>query len=246
MSENTTAIVTGGSRGIGRAVAIKLASLGTDIAVVATHDGSAAKDTIKAINDLGRKAKLYVCNISDFEAVSDTVSEIIKDFGGVDILVNNAGITKDKLLMQMSEEDISDVIDVNLKGSMYVTKACLRTFMRQRHGRIVNISSVVGLMGNAGQTNYTASKAGIIGFTKSVAREYASKGITCNAVAPGFIRTDMTDKMPEDAVKAMLSNIPAGRYGEPSDVAETVAFLVSDAAAYITGEVIKVDGGMYI
>ena len=175
MSENTTAIVTGGSRGIGRAVAIKLASLGTDIAVVATHDGSAAKDTIKAINDLGRKAKLYVCNISDFEAVSDTVSEIIKDFGGVDILVNNAGITKDKLLMQMSEEDISDVIDVNLKGSMYVTKACLRTFMRQRHGRIVNISSVVGLMGNAGQTNYAASKAGIIGFTKSVAREYASK-----------------------------------------------------------------------
>lgn len=246
MSENTTAIVTGGSRGIGRAVAIKLASLGTDIAVVATHDGSTAKDTIKAINDLGRKAKLYVCNISDFEAVSDTVSEIIKDFGGVDILVNNAGITKDKLLMQMSEEDISDVIDVNLKGSMYVTKACLRTFMRQRHGRIVNISSVVGLMGNAGQTNYAASKAGIIGFTKSVAREYASKGITCNAVAPGFIRTDMTDKMPEDAVKAMLSNIPAGRYGEPSDVAETVAFLVSDAAAYITGEVIKVDGGMYI
>ena len=195
---------------------------------------------------MGRKAKLYVCNISDFEAVSDTVFEIIKDFGGVDILVNNAGITKDKLLMQMSEEDISDVIDVNLKGSMYVTKACLRTFMRQRHGRIVNISSVVGLMGNAGQTNYAASKAGIIGFTKSVAREYASKGITCNAVAPGFIRTDMTDKMPEDAVKAMLSNIPAGRYGEPSDVAETVAFLVSDAAAYITGEVIKVDGGMYI
>ena len=178
--------------------------------------------------------------------MSDTVSEIIKDFGGVDILVNNAGITKDKLLMQMSEEDISDVIDVNLKGSMYVTKACLRTFMRQRHGRIVNISSVVGLMGNAGQTNYAASKAGIIGFTKSVAREYASKGITCNAVAPGFIRTDMTDKMPEDAVKAMLSNIPARRYGEPSDVAETVAFLVSDAAAYITGEVIKVDGGMYI
>ena len=195
---------------------------------------------------MGRKAKLYVCNISDFEAVSDTVSEIIKDFGGVDILVNNAGITKDKLLMQMSEEDISDVIDVNLKGSMYVTKACLRTFMRQRHGRIVNISSVVGLMGNAGQTNYAASKAGIIGFTKSVAREYASKGITCNAVAPGFIRTDMTDKMPEDAVKAMLSNIPARRCGEPSDVAETAAFLVSDAAAYITGEVIKVDGGMYI
>lgn len=246
MSENTTAIVTGGSRGIGRAVALKLASLGTDIAVVATHDGSAAQDTIKAIDNLGRKAKLYICNISDFEAVSDTVSEIIKDFGGVDILVNNAGITKDKLLMQMSEEDISDVIDVNLKGSMYVTKACLRTFMRQRHGRIVNISSVVGLMGNAGQTNYAASKAGIIGFTKSVAREYASKGITCNAVAPGFIRTDMTDKMPEDAVKAMLSNIPAGRYGEPSDVAETVAFLVSDAADYITGSVIKVDGGMYI
>ena len=246
MSENTTAIVTGGSRGIGRAVALKLASLGTDIAVVATHDGSAAQDTIKAIDNLGRKAKLYICNISDFEAVSDTVSEIIKDFGGVDILVNNAGITKDKLLMQISEEDISDVIDVNLKGSMYVTKACLRTFMRQRHGRIVNISSVVGLMGNAGQTNYAASKAGIIGFTKSVAREYASKGITCNAVAPGFIRTDMTDKMPEDAVKAMLSNIPAGRYGEPSDVAEAVAFLVSDAADYITGSVIKVDGGMYI
>ncbi len=246
MSENTTAIVTGGSRGIGRAVAIKLASLGVDIAVVAAHEGNAAWDTIKAINDLGRKAKLFVCNISDFDAVSDTVSEIIKDFGGVDILINNAGITNDKLLMQMKEDDISDVIDVNLKGSMYVTRACLRTFIRQRHGRIVNISSVVGLMGNAGQANYAASKAGIIGFTKSVAREYASKGITCNAVAPGFIRTDMTDKMPEDAVKAMLSAIPAGRYGEPSDVAETVAFLVSEAASYITGEVIKVDGGMYI
>ena len=246
MSESTNAIVTGGSRGIGRAVALRLASMGMDVGVIATREGSEALETIKAINDMGRKAKLFVCNISDFDAVSDTVSEIIKEFGGVDVLVNNAGITNDKLLMQMSEKDISDVIDVNLKGSMYVTKACLRTFIRQKHGRIVNISSVVGLMGNAGQTNYAASKAGIIGFTKSVAKEYASKGITCNAVAPGFIRTDMTNAMPENAVKAMLSVIPAGRYGEPSDIAETVAFLASDAASYITGEVIKVDGGMYI
>ncbi len=246
MLNDNTAVVTGGSRGIGRAIAVKLAGLGADIAIIATRDSDRAQDTIKTIEDMGRKARLYVCDISDIEAVNNAVSQIITDFGGIDILINNAGITKDKLLMQMNEEDISDVIDVNLKGSMYVTKACLRNFVRKRHGRIVNISSVVGLMGNAGQVNYSASKAGIIGFTKSVAREYASKGITCNAIAPGFICTDMTDKMPKEAIDAMLDNIPCKRYGKPEEVAHLAAFLVSDEASYITGEVIKIDGGMYI
>lgn len=246
MLNDNTAVVTGGSRGIGRAIAVKLAELGADIAVIATRDSDQAQDTIKTIEDMGRKARLYVCDISNIEAVNNAVSQIITDFGGVDILINNAGITKDKLLMQMNEDDISDVIDVNLKGSMYVTKACLRNFVRKRHGRIVNISSVVGLMGNAGQVNYSASKAGIIGFTKSVAREYASKGITCNAIAPGFICTDMTNQMPKEAIDAMLGNIPCGRYGKPEEVASLAAFLVSDEASYITGEVIKIDGGMYI
>lgn len=246
MLSDTTAIVTGGSRGIGRAIAIKLAGLGADIAIIATRDGEKARDTVKTIEDMGRKAHLYMCDISDIEAVNEAVAQIISDFGGVDILINNAGITRDKLLMQMNEDDISDVIDVNLKGCMYVTKACLRNFMRKRKGRIVNISSVVGLMGNAGQANYSASKAGIIGFTKSVAREYASKGITCNAIAPGFICTDMTEQMPKEAVDAMLGNIPCKRYGTPEEVAELAAFLVQDASSYITGEVIKIDGGMYI
>ena len=246
MLNDNTAVVTGGSRGIGRAIAVKLAELGADIAVIATRDSDQAQDTIKTIEDMGRKARLYVCDISNIEAVNNAVSQIITDFGGVDILINNAGITKDKLLMQMNEDDISDVIDVNLKGSMYVTKACLRNIVRKRHGRIVNISSVVGLMGNAGQVNYSASKAGIIGFTKSVAREYASKGITCNAIAPGFICTDMTNQMPKEAIDAMLGNIPCGRYGKPEEVASLAAFLVSDEASYITGEVIKIDGGMYI
>lgn len=246
MLKDSTAIVTGGSRGIGREIAVKLAELGADIAVIAAHDGAQAQDTVKTIEALGRKAGLYVCDISDMEAVNTAVAQIIKDFDGVDILINNAGVNKDKLLMQMTYDDISDVIDINLKGCMYVTKACLRTFVRKRRGRIVNISSVVGLMGNAGQANYAASKAGIVGFTKAVAREYASKGITCNVIAPGFICTDMTDKMPEEAVKAMLDNIPCKRYGEPREVAELAAFLVQDCASYITGEVIKIDGGMYI
>ncbi len=246
MLDNMTAIVTGGSRGIGKAIAIKLATLGADVAVIATRDNDKARETIGQIEELGRKAKLYVCNISDAACVTDTVGEIVKDFGHIDILINNAGITKDKLLMQMGEDDISDVIDVNLKGCMYVTKACLRPFLRQKRGRIVNISSVVGLMGNAGQTNYSASKAGIIGFTKSVAKEYASKGVTCNAIAPGFICTDMTDEMPKEAVDKLLGMIPAARYGKPEEVAELAAFLVEECSSYITGEVIKIDGGMYI
>lgn len=246
MLENKVVLITGGSRGIGRAIAVELASLGADIAIIATHAGERANETLRMIKATGRNAQIYVCNVSSFDEVNQNVTDVVKDFGHIDILVNNAGITRDKLLMQMSEEDISEVLDVNLKGCMYVTKACIRPFLKQRNGRIVNISSVVGLMGNTGQANYAASKAGIIGFTKAVAKEYASKGITCNAIAPGFICTEMTDAMLSESVDSIKKNIPAGRFGQPEDVARLAAFLVGSGSEYITGEVIKVDGGMYI
>lgn len=246
MFTDKTAIVTGGSRGIGAACAIKLAKEGADIAIFATSESAKAKETIDTITKLGRKAKLYVCDVSNMEAVTNCVNEVVKDFSHIDILINCAGVTRDKLLLQMSGDDIDAVIDTNLKGCMYVTKACVRPFMRQKSGKIVNIASVVGLMGNAGQTNYAASKAGVIGFTKSVAKEYAAKNITCNAIAPGFICTDMTAALNDDQVAAIKEGIPAKRFGEAGEVASLAAFLVSDAASYITGDVIKVDGGMYI
>lgn len=246
MLDNKVALITGGSRGIGRAIALELALRGADIAIIATHAGTRANETLKMITALGRKADIYVCSVSDNESVNNVVADVLKDFGHIDILVNNAGITRDKLLMQMREDDISDVLDVNLKGCMFVTKACIRPFLKQKSGRIVNISSVVGLMGNTGQANYAASKAGIIGFTKAVAKEYAPKGITCNAVAPGFICTEMTGAMLEESVDSLKKSIPLRRFGQPEDVANIVAFLVDNGSEYITGEVIKVDGGMYI
>ncbi len=246
MFEGKTALVTGGSRGIGKAVALKLAEQGADVAIVATSKSAAAEETLEQLKALGVKACLYACDISDEAQVKETVDSVLADFGHIDILVNNAGITKDKLLMAMSAEDIDRVIDVNLKGTIYMTKACIRPFMKQRKGSIINISSVVGLMGNAGQANYAASKAGIIGLTKTVAKEYAARGIRCNAIAPGYISTDMTDALSEADSKKIKDMIPTGRLGTPEDIAGVAAFLAGDLSSYITGEVIRVDGGMYI
>ena len=185
------------------------------------------------------------CDVSNFEQVKEAIDKVIAEFGKIDILVNNAGITKDKLLMQMTEEDFADVIDINLKGDFNTTKACIRPFIKNRYGRIINISSVVGMMGNPGQVNYAASKAGVIGLTKSIAKEYAAKGITCNAVAPGFIATDMTRDL-LDKSEGLINAIPMKKVGDAKDVANAVLFLASDMASYITGEIIKVDGGLYV
>lgn len=246
MLKGKTAIVTGGSRGIGKAVALKFAELGANVAVVATSNGETVQNTLVQLNEKGVKANLYVCDISNPNQVKETVDNIVVDFGKVDILVNNAGITKDGLLMAMSEDDIDRVIDVNLKGTMYMTKALIRPFMKKRSGNIINISSVVGLMGNAGQANYVASKAGVIGLTKTIAKEYAARGIRCNAIAPGYIVTDMTGELNEATSENIKKMISVGRFGQPEDIANVVAFLASDMSSYITGEVIKVDGGMYI
>lgn len=246
MLKERTAVVTGGSRGIGKAVSLKLAQMGADVAIIATTKSDAAQQTLEEMKQLGTKAALYVCDVSDEKQVKNTVESILSDFGTIDILVNNAGITRDKLLMAMTDEDIDSVIDVNLKGTLYMTKACIRPFMKQRRGNIINISSVVGLMGNAGQANYAASKAGIIGLTKTVAKEYAARGIRCNAIAPGYICTEMTEALSDDSSNNIRKMIPAGRFGKPEDVAELAAFLAGNESSYITGEVIKVDGGMYI
>lgn len=244
--QGKNAIVTGASRGIGKAIALKLAALGANVAVVYAGNADKAAETVAEIENLGVKAKSYACNVAEFESAKNLVSAVIEDFGGIDILVNNAGITKDALVLSMKEEDFDKVIDVNLKGTFNMVKSTYSHFMKKRHGRIVNISSIVGLNGNAGQANYSASKAGVIGLTKSVAKELAARGVTVNAVAPGFIATDMTDAMPEKAKEAVLGSIPMKRVGTGEDIANAVAFLVSDEAAYITGEVIRVDGGMAI
>ncbi|MBQ6588057.1 MAG: 3-oxoacyl-[Butyrivibrio sp.] len=246
MLNGKTAVVTGGSRGIGRAISFKLAGSGANIAVVATRETKEAKETIEKLKELGVDAKLYICDIKNTDEVASACEEILADFGQVDVLVNNAGITRDNILPSLSTMDIDDVIDVNLKGTMYVTKAFIRQFVRKRSGSIINISSVVGLMGNKGQTNYSASKAGIIGFTKSVAREYGKKNIRCNAVAPGYIATDMTGALSDEQRDMIRTQIPLGTLGDPDNVADLVLFLASDASSYITGEVIKVDGGMYV
>lgn len=246
MLSQKTAIVTGGTRGIGKAIALRLAADGADVVVLATKETQASAEVVQEIETMGRRAAFYACNVADAKEVDATVKKVIEQFGNIDILVNNAGITKDQLLIQMKEEDFESVIDVNLKGCFHMSKACIRPFIKQRNGRIINISSVVGMMGNAGQVNYAASKAGIIGLTKSIAKEYAAKGVTCNAVAPGYIQTEMTQVLSEQASEGIMSQIPTKRFGNPEDVANVVTFLAQDAASYITGEVIKVDGGMYI
>lgn len=242
--ENKTAVVTGGSRGIGAAVAYKLAQNGANIAIPYVGPEEEALATKEKIEQLGVKCEVYVCDVSKSEQVNATIEKIIEEFGGVDILVNNAGITKDKLVLRMDESDFDAVIAVNLKGTYNMIKATYSHFMKKRSGRIVNVASVVGLNGNAGQANYASSKAGIIGLTKSVAKELAPRGITCNAVAPGFIATDMTSVLSDKIKKQIADSIPMREMGKPEDVAKAIAFLASDEASYITGEVIRVDGGM--
>ena len=238
-----TAIVTGGSRGIGRAICIELARRGANVVFSYAGNAAAADETVKLVEAEGVAARSVKGDVTSADSAKELV-EAARELGGVDILVNNAGITRDKLAARMSEEDFDAVIATNLKGAFLMTKAVLRPMMRAKSGSIVNMASVVGIMGNAGQANYAASKAGLIGMTKSVARGVAAAGIRVNAVAPGYIETDMTAAMPEAAQQAMCSMIPASRAGKPEDVARAVAFLVSDDAAYITGQVLAVDGGM--
>lgn len=238
------ALVTGASRGIGRSIALKLAANGAKVAINFAGNLAKAEEVKNAIEANGGGALLVQGDISDFEKVSGIVKNVVDTWGRIDILVNNAGITRDNLLLKMSEKDFDEVIATNLKGVFNCTKAVTRLMMKQHSGRIVNMASVVGLMGNAGQANYSAAKAGIIGFTKSAAKEFAPRGITVNAVAPGFIATDMTDAIPEKIKTGLIEKIPMGRIGDPEDVANAVLFLVSEKAAYITGQVISVDGGM--
>ncbi|MCD2436285.1 3-oxoacyl-[acyl-carrier-protein] reductase [Acidaminococcus sp. NSJ-142] len=238
------ALVTGGSRGIGRAIALTLAEHGADVAINYAGNTAAAEEVAAAIEKLGRKALLVQGSVADTNGVADIVGRVVKELGRLDILVNNAGITRDGLLMRMKEADWDDVMNTNLKGVFNCSKAVLRTMMKQKGGRIVNMASVVGEMGNAGQANYASAKAGVIGFTKSLAKEVASRNITVNAVAPGFIATDMTSVLTDEQKAEMARTIPLGRAGEPQDVANAVLFLVSDEAAYITGQVLNVDGGM--
>ncbi len=243
-SARGVALVTGASRGIGRACAVGLAQDGFDIAIVYAGNEAAALETKSVCEDFGATVRIYRCDVSHADDVAATVKAVLDDFGSVWALVNNAGITKDGLLMRMRDEDFESVLNVNLKGAFYMTRALTRTFMRQRGGRIVNLSSVVGLMGNAGQVNYAASKAGIIGLTKSVARELAARGVTVNAVAPGFVETDMTAALAPEVRTSYEGQIPLKRLAAAEEIAAVVRFLVSDAAAYVTGDVIRVDGGI--
>ncbi|MCI7477362.1 MAG: 3-oxoacyl-[acyl-carrier-protein] reductase [Selenomonadales bacterium] len=244
MLEGKTALVTGASRGIGKAIALRLAKEGANIAINFAGNVAAAEEVKAAIEADGGKAILVQADVSDSAAVDAMVKTVVDTFGGIDILVNNAGITRDGLLMRMKEEDWDAVLNTNLKSIFLCTKAVSKLMMKKRSGRIVNMSSVVGVNGNAGQANYSAAKAGAIGFTKSMAKELAGRGITVNAIAPGFIQTDMTAVLPEAVKESMAKSIPLGRLGAPEDIAGTVLFLVSDCASYITGQVINVDGGM--
>ncbi|WP_422123542.1 3-oxoacyl-[acyl-carrier-protein] reductase [Planococcus sp. X10-3] len=239
-----TAIITGGSRGIGAEIARRFADAGAKVVVNYSGSQQKAEAVVASIKENGGEAIAVKANVSDAEAVKAMVEETMSTFGSVDILVNNAGITRDNLMMRMKDDEWDDVINTNLKGVFVCTKAVTRQMMKQRSGRIVNIASIVGVMGNAGQANYVASKAGVIGLTKTTARELASRGITANAVAPGFITTDMTDGLNEDIQQSMMAQIPLGRFGKPEEVAKAALFLASDEASYMTGQTLHLDGGM--
>lgn len=240
------ALVTGSARGIGKAIALSLAENGATVIVNYSGSKEKAEETVSEIKEKGGNAEAMQCNVADYQACAELAKNILETYGRLDILVNNAGITRDGLIMRMSEADFDAVVDTNLKGAFNMIQNFSRSFIKQRSGKIINISSVSGVMGNAGQANYSASKAGLIGLTKSVAREFASRGICVNAVAPGFIETDMTNAMPDSAKDGMNAMIPLGHIGKPEDIAGAVVFLASDKADYITGQVLCVDGGMAI
>ncbi len=239
-----TALVTGAGRGIGAAIAKKLADKGATVIINYSGNDKAAQDTLDDIAADGNKAEIYKCNVADYEEVEQMIQYVVQKYKKIDILINNAGITRDGLIMRMSEKDFDDVIDVNLKGTFNCIRHVARQMIKQRCGRIVNMSSVVGIAGNAGQVNYAASKAGVIGITKSAAKELAARGITVNAIAPGYIDTDMTRVLSDDIKDGIVSQIPLKRMGQVSDIADAAVFLVSDRASYITGQVLSVDGGM--
>jgi len=241
--ENQTAVVTGAGRGIGRAIALKLAEAGANVVCLSRTEANSQK-VADEITALGRQSWAVAVDVGDTAAVEAAVAKILEDTGGVNILVNNAGVTRDGLLMRMSEEDWDTVLDTNLKGAFVLTKALTRNFMKLRAGRIINVASVVGLMGNAGQANYAASKAGLIGFTKSVAKELASRGVTANVIAPGFIDTDMTGDLSDEVKETAKSHIPLGEFGVPEDIAAAAVYLAAPGARYVTGQVLTVDGGM--
>lgn len=239
-----TAIVTGGSRGIGKSIALELASRGANVAVNCTKSIESAEAVIKEIRNMGVSGMAVKADVSNSEEVENLVNEVLNTFGSIDILVNNAGITRDNLIIRMTEKDFDDVISTNLKGAFICTKAISKVMIKQKSGKIINVSSVVGIVGNAGQSNYAAAKAGLIGFTKSMAKELAKRGINVNAVAPGFIETDMTSRLPEKVKDEFVNSIPMMRAGKPEDIAKAVLFLASEYSDYITGQVINIDGGM--
>lgn len=242
MLNGKTAVITGASRGIGRAIAIKLAQCGANVAAIYFGNSEKAEEVRSIIEEGGGRCNIYKCDVGSFSESEAVVKQITEDFGGIDILVNNAGITCDKLLLQMKEEDFDSVVNTNLKGAFNMIRHCYKNFMKKKYGKIINVSSVAGLTGNPGQANYSAAKAGIVGLTKTVAKELAGRNICCNAIAPGFIATDMTESFKEN--EAVLGSIPMKRMGTPEDVANLAAFLADDVSDYITGETIRIDGGI--